>query len=87
MGGGSVRIHHKQLQEFVFEKILCLNNYKESFGHLLTALGMGCPPHAGIAIGFDRLLSLLFNQQSIRDVIVFPKNTQGTDLMCKGTNK
>lgn len=83
LGGGSVRIHNRSLQELVFEKVLCLNNYKESFGHLLTALGMGCPPHSGMAIGFDRLLALLFNQQSIREVIAFPKNTQGIDPMCK----
>jgi aspartyl-tRNA synthetase len=51
------------------------------FKHLLDALGSGCPPHAGLAIGFDRFMALLCNVESVRDVIAFPKNSKGTDLM------
>lgn len=79
VGGGSRRIHDPKIQEFVFKSILKINNYEHLFGHLLKALGMGCPPHAGIALGLDRLCAMLIGSQSIRDVIAFPKNQSGTD--------
>lgn len=79
VGGGSRRIHDAQLQRYVFESILKIENYRLLFGHLLQALDMGCPPHAGIALGFDRLCAMLIGLNLIRDVIAFPKNTSGID--------
>lgn len=79
VGGGSRRIHDPELQRYVFESVLQIKNYEQLFGHLLKALGMGCPPHAGIALGFDRLCAMLVGTSSIRDVIAFPKNQSGVD--------
>lgn len=79
VGGGSRRIHDAELQRYVFKSILGINNYEQLFGHLLNALEMGCPPHAGIALGFDRLCAMLIGSSTIRDVIAFPKNQSGTD--------
>lgn len=79
VGGGSRRIHDTDLQKFVFEDILKIQNYRDLFDHLLYALSMGCPPHAGIALGFDRLCAMLVDSNNIRDVIAFPKSQSGTD--------
>ena len=80
IGGGSVRVHDPVLQERIFRDVLELNDDEtQRFGHLLNALRCGAPPHAGIAIGFDRLMAILCERQSIRDVIAFPKSTSGTD--------
>lgn len=79
VGGGSRRIHDPELQRYVFESVLKITHYEELFGHLLKALSLGCPPHAGIALGFDRLCAMLIGSSSIRDVIAFPKNQSGTD--------
>jgi len=80
IGGGSVRIHDAQMQEYVFDKILQLTDgEKSTFSHLLRALRAGAPPHGGIALGFDRLMSILCKTESIRDVIAFPKTGGGTD--------
>ena len=82
IGGGSIRIHNAEFQEKVFKEYLQMNTETiEKFSHLLTALQMGCPPHGGIALGFDRLLAILLNSQSIREVIAFPKNNQGYDAL------
>jgi aspartyl-tRNA synthetase len=74
LGGGSVRIHDTAMQKAVFE-ILGISDQEaeEKFGFLLTALKYGCPPHAGIAFGLDRLVMLMSGASSIRDVMAFPK--------------
>ncbi|PWY98386.1 hypothetical protein BCV70DRAFT_232932 [Testicularia cyperi] len=80
IGGGSVRIHAKHVQETVFEHVLKLDaDERARFGHLIHALDCGAPPHAGIALGFDRLMAILCNTVSIRDVIAFPKQANGYD--------
>ncbi|KAJ2571287.1 aspartate--tRNA ligase msd1 [Coemansia sp. RSA 1813] len=84
LGGGSIRIHDAGLQSYVFEKILRLNpEVQASFSHLVTALGHGCPPHGGIALGLDRLVAILTGSQSLRDVIAFPKSKNGRDIFMK----
>jgi aspartyl-tRNA synthetase len=82
IGGGSMRIHELQLQEKMFEALgINPEDRQSQFGHLLRALRLGAPPHSGIALGLDRLVMLIAGEQSIRDVMAFPKNNRGMDLM------
>ncbi|KAG0192704.1 hypothetical protein DFQ28_008211 [Apophysomyces sp. BC1034] len=82
IGGGSIRIHSPVMQTYILEKVLQLEKHEYSrFDHLIDALGGGCPPHGGIALGFDRLMAILCNASSIRDVIAFPKAAGGKDFV------
>jgi len=82
IGGGSIRIHEPELQEKMFEALGVSTEDRQSlFGHLLRALRLGAPPHGGIALGLDRLVMLICGEDTIRDVMAFPKNNRGLDLM------
>lgn len=82
IGGGSIRIHDKTTQQRMF-KLLGFSDEqaKAQFGFLMDAFEYGAPPHGGIAFGFDRLVSILGGQETIRDFIAFPKNNSGRDMM------
>ncbi len=82
IGGGSVRIYNSELQSTMFDKLgFTAEEAQAQFGFLMNAFKYGAPPHAGIAFGFDRLISMFAGLDSIRDVIAFPKNNSGRDVM------
>lgn len=82
VGGGSIRIHNRNLQNKMFKILGFTEEQAEyQFGFMLSAFQYGCPPHGGIAFGFDRLCSVLSDTDSIRDFIAFPKNNSARDTM------
>ena len=87
LGGGSIRIHQNDVQETMFEALgFTKEKAQEQFGFLLDAFKYGVPPHAGLAYGLDRLIMLMAKQDSIRDVIAFPKVKDASCLMTDAPN-
>ena len=88
IGGGSIRIHDKNIQSLMFKHLgFSENEAKEQFGFLMNAFEYGAPPHGGIALGLDRLVAILHGEESIRDYIAFPKNNSGKDVMIDAPSK
>ena len=85
LGGGSIRIHNPVMQKKVFEDVLAIPKdvVESRFGYMLKAFSYGAPPHGGIALGFDRLVTMLAGRTSIRDLLAFPKTQRGQDLMAQ----
>ena len=82
IGGGSIRIHEPELQAKMFDALgISAEEQQTKFGHLLRAFRLGAPPHGGIALGLDRLVMLICSEESIRDVMAFPKNNRGQEPM------
>ena len=82
LGGGSIRIHDSELQDTMFELLgFTPEKAQEQFGFLMNAFKYGAPPHGGLALGFDRFVSMLAKLDSIRDTMAFPKNNSGRDVM------
>ncbi len=82
IGGGSIRIHDQNIQRLVFKMLgMSDEEAKARFGFFVDALEFGTPPHGGIALGLDRIVAILAGEQSIREVIAFPKTAQAVDLM------
>jgi aspartyl-tRNA synthetase len=82
IGGGSIRIHDQNIQRLVFKMLgMSDEEAKARFGFFVDALEFGTPPHGGIALGLDRIVAILAAEQSIREVIAFPKTAQAVDLM------
>jgi len=88
IGGGSIRIFNKDLQALMFKNLGFSDEEAQAqFGFLMQAFKYGAPPHGGIALGFDRLVSLFGGSDSIRDYIAFPKNNSGKDIMIESPSK
>ena len=88
IGGGSMRIHEPELQAKMFAALGVDEEQQRSmFGHILRAFRLGAPPHGGIALGLDRMVMLICGEESIREVIAFPKNNRGQDLMSQSPSE
>lgn len=88
VGGGSIRIHDKTLQQRMFDLLgFTTEEAADQFGFLMNAFEYGAPPHGGVAFGFDRLCALMGGTDSIRDYIAFPKNNSGRDIMIDAPSK
>jgi aspartyl-tRNA synthetase len=88
LGGGSIRIHEKDLQAKMFDVLgVGPEEQQIKFGHILDAFRFGAPPHGGLALGLDRIAMLVAGEDSIREVIAFPKNNKGADLMAQSPCK
>jgi aspartyl-tRNA synthetase len=88
LGSGSLRIHNADLQRAVLEKLgVPDETIEKEFGWFIQALGYGAPPHGGIAMGVDRLIAILLNKETIRDVIAFPKNKRAVSLLDNSPEK
>lgn len=88
LGGGSRRIHSAAMQELILRDVLKMSEERlGDFAHLIEVLRAGCPPHAGIALGFDRLIAVMLGKESVRDVIAFPKSGKGEDGLVKSPGK
>lgn len=84
LGGGSRRIHNAALQEYIMREVLRMSDERmRDFTHLIEVLRAGCPPHAGMALGFDRLIAVMLGKESVRDAIAFPKSGKGEDMLVK----
>jgi aspartyl-tRNA synthetase len=88
LGGGSRRIHSAEMQELVMREVLQISDARlKDFAHLIEVLRAGCPPHAGLALGFDRLVAVMLGKESVRDVIAFPKSGRGEDMLVKSPTR
>lgn len=88
LGGGSRRIHNAPVQEYIMREVLKMSDARmKDFAHLLEVLRAGCPPHAGLALGFDRLIAVMLGKESVRDVIAFPKSGRGEDMLVKSPTR
>ena len=88
LGGGSRRIHSAEMQELIMREVLQMSDKRlKDFAHLLEVLRAGCPPHAGLALGFDRLVAVMMGKESVRDVIAFPKSGRGEDMLVKSPTR
>lgn len=88
LGGGSIRIHEPDLQAKAFAALgVSEEDQQLLFGHILRAFRLGTPPHGGIALGLDRIVMLIAGEESIRDVMAFPKNNRGIDLMSQSPSE
>lgn len=84
LGGGSRRIHNAAMQEYIMREVLRMTDERmRDFTHLIEVLRAGCPPHAGMALGFDRLIAVMLGKESVRDAIAFPKSGKGEDVLVK----